>query len=232
MSNPLSRLRAAALEPVRGDRTADIVARRIAQAVLDGELPPGTRLTEEALATRFGVSRTPIREALISLATSGLLELTRNRGATVLQLTASDVREVYHLRALLESEAARLAAHRVGDELAELLEKSCDRLAELHRAPAPEQLAADTFFHYSIAEASGSARLAALVRQVSAVSVAYRSVMAYTPADMVEAERQHRGVLAALRRHRGNEARGLMQAHVAWAGQLALERLEARLAAD
>lgn len=231
-SRPTALPAAAAHEAVRGDRTADIVARRIAQAVLEGELGPGTRLTEESLAARFAVSRTPIREALIALATSGLVELTRNRGATVLQLTAADVREVYGLRGLLESEAARLAARHADAELADLLDKSCDRLAELHGAPAPEQLAADTFFHYSIADASGSHRLAALVRQVSSVSVAYRSLIAYTAADMGEAERQHRAIVGALRRHRGNEARDLMGRHVAWAGRLALERLEARLAVE
>ncbi|MGC9961106.1 MAG: GntR family transcriptional regulator [Acidimicrobiales bacterium] len=215
---------------VRGERTADAVARRIAQSILDGELMPGTRLTEEALAARYEVSRTPIREALIALSTNGLVELTRNRGATVLQLTAADVTDVYQLRALLESEAARLAAPKVTAELADLLDKSCDRLAELHGAPASEQLAADTFFHYTIAAASGSARLQALIRQVSAVPEAYRSFIAYTGDDMSEAERQHRAIAAALRRHRSAQARSLMRAHVSWAGRLALLRLEGRLA--
>jgi DNA-binding GntR family transcriptional regulator len=227
---PLALDRAQQPESVRGERTADIVARRIAQSILDGELAPGSRLTEEALAARYSVSRTPIREALIGLSTNGLVELTRNRGATVLQLSAADVGEVYQLRALLESEAARLAAPQVNRELADLLDKSCDRMAELHGAPAAEQLAADTFFHYAIAQASGSPRLHALIRQVSAVPEAYRSFIAYTSADMSEAERQHRAVAASLRRHRGAEAGKLMRSHVTWAGHLALQRLEGRLA--
>ena len=215
---------------VRGERTADIVAKRVAQSILDGELMPGTRITEEALAARYDVSRTPIREALIALSTNGLVELTRNRGATVLQLSAADVTDVYNLRALLESEAACLAARRVTPELADLLDKSCDRLAELHGAPAAEQLAADTFFHYTIAATSGSPRLHTLIRQVSAVPEAYRSFIAYTGEDMGEAERQHRAIAASLRSHRGAEARSRMRAHVTWAGHLALERLQGRLA--
>lgn len=87
--------------PVRGERIADVVARRLAQAILSGQLPPGSRLREETLASNFSVSRTPIREALIVLAASGLAHLEPNRGATVLQLTADDVAEVYHLRAVL-----------------------------------------------------------------------------------------------------------------------------------
>ena len=91
---------------VRGEGIAEIVARRVSQDIVSGRLLPGTRLTEETLAQAYSVSRTPIREALILLSGSGLVELTRNRGATVLQLSAADVLEIYHLRALLESESA------------------------------------------------------------------------------------------------------------------------------
>jgi DNA-binding GntR family transcriptional regulator len=217
--------------PVRGERTADVVARRLAQAILSGDLPPGTRLREQNLAKSFSVSRTPVREALILLSASGLAHLEPNRGATVLQLTAADVSEVYHLRAVLESESAALAAGRITPEVTVLLFKICDRMAELREAPASEQLAADTEFHYTIAEASGSSRLHALVRQVSAIPVAYRSAIAYTGADMGEAERQHRGIAGAIRRQDHGEARKLMRSHVEWAGRLAVDRLQPTLAA-
>jgi DNA-binding GntR family transcriptional regulator len=98
-------------------------------------------------------------------------------------------------------------------------------MADLHGAPASEQLAADTFFHYTIAEASGSPRLHALIRQVSAIPEAYRSSMPYTSGDMTEAERQHRAIAAAIRRRSHARARELMGSHVAWAGRLAVERL-------
>lgn len=217
--------------PVRGERTADVVARRLAQAILGGEIGPGTRLREENLARTFAVSRTPVREALILLSASGLAHLEPNRGATVLQLTAADVSEVYHLRALLESESAALAAGRITPEVAALLVKVCDRMSELHESAASEQLAADTQFHYTIAEASGSPRLHALVRQVSAIPEAYRSAIPYTGADMSEAERQHRGIAGAIRRQDGSEARRLMRSHVEWAGRLAVDRLQPNLAA-
>ena len=219
-------------DPVRGEGTAEIVARRLSQAIVAGKLRPGTRLTEESLAQTYAVSRTPIREALILLSASGLVEQTRNRGATVLQLTVADVAEIYHLRALLESESARLAAKRATPELVELLEKACDRLSTLHHAPASEQLAADTYFHYHIAEASGSERLWALIRQVSAIPEAYRSCIAYTSADMTEAERQHRLIAGALRKHRSNDAARLMRDHVGWSCRMAVVRLEQHLRAE
>jgi DNA-binding GntR family transcriptional regulator len=211
--------------PVKGERTADVIARRIGQAILTGAIAPGTRLREETLAKQFSVSRTPVREALIALSASGLVEAEPNRGSTVLRLTAEDVAEVYHLRALLESESAALAASQGTPEVAELLAKTCDLMAELHDAPASEQLAADTFFHYTIAEASGSPRLHALVRQVSAIPEAYRSSIPYTSGDMTEAEHQHRAVAVAIRHRSDSKARELMRSHVAWAGRLAVERL-------
>jgi DNA-binding GntR family transcriptional regulator len=216
-------------DAVRGERIAEVIAKRLSQAILSGQIAPGTRLREGTLAEQFSVSRTPIREALIHLSAIGLVEAEPNRGATVLRLTLEDVAEVYHVRALLESESAALAAQRSSAELAGLLGKACDQMRELHNAPASEQLAADTFFHYTIAEASGSSRLHALIRQVSAIPEAYRSSIPYTGDDMLEAERQHRGIAAAIGLQHKAQARALMRSHVGWAGRLALERLNRRL---
>ena len=133
---------------------------------------------------------------------------------------------------MLESESAALAAKRITPELADLLFKICDRMAELHEAPASEQLAADTEFHYTIAEASGSPRLHALVRQVSrhprGIPVGHRLHAAPT---WSEAERQHRGIAGGDPAGRPrDEARRLMRSHVEWAGRLAVDRLQPHLA--
>ena len=212
-------------ESVRGESTADVVARRLTRAILDGQFSPGTRLREETLAQSYHVSRTPIREALIALSTSGLVLLERNRGATVLQLSSGNVREIYHLRAVLEAEAASLTAKRPSPALLALLERSCDGLAKLHDAPGTEQLAADTEFHYGIAAAAGSRRLHGCIRQVSAVPEAYRSTYAYTAEDMAGAEAQHRAIAAAIGARRPAQASKAMRSHIEWAGELALIRL-------
>lgn len=214
---------------VRAERTADLIAARIGRAIVGGELPPGTRLTEESLAASYDVSRTPIREALILLSAAGLVQVVPNRGATVLDLTLEDVAEVYHLRAVLEGEAARLAAKTAPAELLSQLESACDRLALLHDAAPSEQLAADTDFHYGIVEAAGSRRLATLIRQVSAIPQAFRSTFAYTSDDMCEAERQHRAILAELVGTRPAAAERVMRHHVSWACDRALVRLKEHL---
>lgn len=216
---------------LRSQRTADLLARQITRAILEGELPPGSRLREQSLAEAYEVSRTPVREALIQLSASGLVELAPNRGATVLRLHVEDIAEVYHLRAVLEGEAASMAATRITPDDVALLAKSCERLGELHHASPAEQLAADTEFHYRIAEASGSSRLAALVRQVSAIPEAYRSAIAYTSADMLEAQRQHGAITGELAARHPGRASKLMRRHVHWAGELAVVRLSARLSA-
>jgi DNA-binding GntR family transcriptional regulator len=218
-----------ATEFSRGESTAELLARNLTQQILDGHIAPGTRLREESLAAAYRVSRTPIREALIVLGGSGLVQLERNRGATVLALSATDVREVYQIRAVLEAEAASLAATRLTAEQLDRLDRSCDELATLHDAPAARQLQADTSFHYAIAEAAGNVRLYSTIRDVCAIPEAYRSFMAYTAADMSAAESQHRAVSVALRAgQRAGSARA-MRRHIEWAGNLAVKRLQSRL---
>jgi DNA-binding GntR family transcriptional regulator len=210
----------------RGGSTAELLARDLTKQILDGHIAPGSRLREESLAASYQVSRTPIREALLLLGSSGLVALERNRGATVLALAADDVVEVYHLRAVLEAEAASLAATTITEDGLDRLDRSCDQLALLHGAPASRQLEADTSFHYTIAEASGSKRLYSLIRQVCAIPEAYRSFMAYTADDMASAESQHRAVAAALRAGQRAQSARLMRQHITWAGKLAVTRLE------
>jgi DNA-binding GntR family transcriptional regulator len=216
----------------RGESTAELLARRVTQQILDGDLEPGTRLREESLAATYSVSRTPIREALLLLSGTGLVALERNRGARVLALTAADVAEIYQVRGVLEAEAAALAATRINDEQLDELDRSCDELAGLHDAAAARQLEADMAFHYAIAAIAGNAHLQGMIRQVCAVPEAYRSFMAYTSADMATAEAQHRAVAAALRAGHQKNAAQAMRGHVDWAGELAVTRLQPRLARE
>src|SRR5215207_10462506 len=94
------------------------------EAILEGDLKPGERLRAEALAQRFGTSRTPIREALLQLEAQGLVDVEPNRGAVVRAFDRDDLLDLYELRALLEPKAAALAAGRITDA-------DIDRLDEL-----------------------------------------------------------------------------------------------------
>src|SRR5262245_64442056 len=116
--------RGVAAEPrTKGPALVDELAAAIHARVLSGELPSGTRLRQEALAEEFGVSRTPVREALRKLQAGGLVELQPHRGAVVRGLSSREIRDAYEVRATLEALAARLAAERVSREQLKRLEQ-------------------------------------------------------------------------------------------------------------
>lgn len=120
---------------------AQEIAEAIYRAIVQGELPPDTPLSEADLARRFGVSRTPIREALRRLAGEGIVRLNRGRKPTVVNHSPKEIIDEYRVRAALFSLAARLAAERASDRDLQELE---DRLASLHTVADTNDV--DTFF--------------------------------------------------------------------------------------
>src|SRR3954453_11736817 len=99
-------------------RVGDLVE----EAILEGEPKPGEPLRAEALAQRFGTSRTPIREALLQLEAHGLVEVEPNRGAVVRTFDRDDLQDLYEVRALIEPHAAARAATRIRSEALDRLE--------------------------------------------------------------------------------------------------------------
>src|SRR5690242_15355831 len=116
----------------------DKLAATLQARVLNGELPMGARLRQAALAEEFGVSRTPVREALRKLQASGLVELRPNRGALVRGLSSREVRDAYEVRAELEGLAAELAALHVHHEHIDRLQEA----QELFRSALSDAIAA------------------------------------------------------------------------------------------
>src|SRR3954454_9399652 len=111
-------------------RNASVAATElIRDAIIEGRLEPGRRLKEEELARELGISRTPVREALLVLQAEDLVVATPNRGATVRIHDAKDLDDLYELRSLLEGHAARRAAERATPEQIELLRESSERFA-------------------------------------------------------------------------------------------------------
>ena len=108
---------------IENDLLATEIARRIDALILKGVLRPGEKLRQEAIARRFGVSRTPVRAALLVLEAQGLLTVERGRGARVRRVTRTECSESYLVRAELEGLAARLAAERVTRQQLEQLRK-------------------------------------------------------------------------------------------------------------
>jgi DNA-binding GntR family transcriptional regulator len=142
--------------------TVDALQDALRAAILDGELPAGSRLREQALCDEYHVARHSLRAALRALAAEGLVRIEPNRGASVARLTNEDARALYELRTALEIEAAHLALERNGGHLPAPVH---DALHRLERACASRRWSAITEthagLHTAIVEASGSPRIVA-----------------------------------------------------------------------
>src|SRR6516225_8008324 len=108
---------------------SDFMASLLRELIISGDLKPGEQLRQRDLAERFGVSVTPVREALRWLESEGLVRYDAHKGATVVEAEAGATREKYQIRAVLEGLAAFLAAPRISDEDIRELESYNERLA-------------------------------------------------------------------------------------------------------
>lgn len=123
----------------------------IRRALVSGEMHPGEIYSANKLATELHVSNSPVREAMMSLVNSGLLELVRNRGFRVVELTEEDKREVYELRLQVEVEAIRRIAHRgLTSEQAEHITALSQRTVDLVDDPLIDYLEADQQYHLAL----------------------------------------------------------------------------------
>jgi DNA-binding GntR family transcriptional regulator len=197
-------------------KSASAVATELIRAaILDGRLEPGRRLKEEELARELGISRTPVREALLVLQTEGLLESAPNRGATVRSYEAEDLDDLYQLRAVLEGFAARRAALRISEDGIERLRESCERFVVLRDGDDIADLVEENlFFHTTILEAAGSERLAQMVRKVIEVPLVYRSYFWYSPEQKLISEHYHRQLTSAFSARDAERAELVMKEHV------------------
>jgi len=137
----------------------------IKSAIMSGELLPGTQLSPADLATQYGMSRTPVRDALNALVQEGLVEVQPRRGYFVSHITVRDVEEVFQLRLILETASAELAATRITPDQIEQLA----RLSSRYVAGDPESyrsyLDENRQFHLTVAEAAGNRLLVGVLRE-------------------------------------------------------------------
>jgi DNA-binding GntR family transcriptional regulator len=220
------------LEPIqRLDLFQDVYA-RLRDAILLGVLGPGERLVEEQLATRLGVSRAPIRDALRSLESDGLVMASGRRGKVVSTLSVRDAWEVYSLRATLEAMAVRLAIDNRANELIAELE---DLVADMRRAGESADLSKlstlDVRFHEAVCRASGHQRLLAAWRGMSdqirllsqqAVDTQYR--------DLADVPDRHKRLIEALRAGDPAAAEREFRQHIDSVAERVTNRLHERAA--
>lgn len=206
-------------------RNASVAATEvIREAILDGRLLPGRRLKEEELAQELGISRTPVREALLMLQAEGLVDAAPNRGATVRSHSVEDLNDLYQLRALLEGYAARRAATRLSDEAVAGLRESCARFEALIEKGADMRVLVreNLVFHQAILESAGSARLATMVRQVVELPLVYRSYAWYSREQQQISAHYHSQIARALESRDAERAELVMKEHIFEARDLLL----------
>lgn len=167
------------------------------QLIVDGTLAPGEHLVETELATRLGVSRGPVREALHSLNRDGWVELRPRQGAFVRQPSGPEVEDFFHVRSLLEAECARLAAERVDETgsalLRELLRKGWAAVAEDDER---ELVRANDALHMAIADLAGNTTLQELTKLLRRRSQWYFTPVSRTRA--THAWREHEQIVEAI----------------------------------
>jgi DNA-binding GntR family transcriptional regulator len=180
-------------------------------------------LVTQDLADRFGVSHTPVREALIALAGIGIIDLQPNRGAIVRRVSRQEVCEVCQVRRVLECEATRLACGRIAladlDELAQQLRRMKDNKA-VGPAVIPEARALDTRLHDLIAECCGNAFLAHEIGRLKTLFRAFRDV-AWEHDEarndyrrLAQEAGEHLAIVEALRAGDAREAKRAMARHI------------------
>ena len=186
----------------------------IHEAILDGRLEPGSRLKEEELARELGISRTPVREALLMLQADGLIVAEPNRGAVVRTHDADDLRDLYQLRALLEGYATRLAATKMSEDEIGLLCESCDRFDAIADDDVRELVKENLLFHSAIHSAADSARLSWMVQRVIELPLVYKSYIWYSPDQKRISAHYHRQIANALGDRDAERAELVMREHI------------------
>ncbi len=188
------------------------VAEQLRQRIFQRELAPGSWIDELKIAEEFGISRTPLREALKVLAAEGLVTMKVRRGAYVTEVSAKDLADVYHLLGLLESDAAGVAARHATPEQLQSLQDLHD---ELEAATGDRQrfFAVNERFHMRLLEIADNRWRNQLVADLRKVTKLHRHNSLLKTGRIAESLAEHRAIMAALASHDGAAASACMQAH-------------------
>ena len=212
------------VSPLKRTRLVDQAVSTLREAILTGELASGTRLRQVQLASQLGISRTPLREALMKLEQEGLIELLPGGGLRVRLLDLDEAVELYDLREVLDGLAARLAAQRVTDREFREIERHLKAMKEcLGRQDAHRWFVAHVSFHDAIFRASANARLQALSSVVRLSIQRFHPVLLTTPNRLADAWEEHREIFEAIRVHDADGAERLARAHIASAKEIVLK---------
>lgn len=201
-------------------RRAQALKDILEQEIITGKLRPGDRLDEQSLATRFEVSRTPIREALMQLASTGLVDLQARRGAFVALLSFKDVIERFEMMAALEGMCGALAARRITETMQSELEKAHEVcVQEAAKGDADAYYYANERFHHLIYGACQNSFLAEQAAQLHSRLRPYRRLQLRARTRIVKSLSEHQSVIEAIRSGDSERAERLLQSHILIQGE-------------
>jgi len=214
--------RGAGDRPRRRPNLAGEAATYIRQSILSGHLKPGERIDQDAIATELGVSRLPVREAVIALDREGLVHTIPRKGAYVSRVDRTDIADHYQIFGQVAGLAAARAVARMDDEGLSELQGLHDAMQSAQDRQEQQRLNHE--FHRAINSASGSQRMISMLQLLS------RSLpMPYAdfPAEWLdEANRQHREIVEAFQRRDTLAAQRAMEQHINASARHAIEVLE------
>lgn len=201
-------------------RQSERLGELIEERIVTGVYPPGTRLDEQELASTFGVSRTPVREALIQLASVGLIETKPRRGATVPEVGADRVCEMFEVMAELEAMCGRLAARRISADDQRALEaahRACEAARDANTPDVYYQL--NEVFHQRIYEASHNGFLVEQAVALHRRLRPYRRLQLRVRNRMAASFNEHQAIVEAIAQGDGELAAARLRAHVTVQGE-------------
>jgi GntR family transcriptional regulator, rspAB operon transcriptional repressor len=201
------------------------VYRRVREAILEGEIPPGSVMSQVALADELGVSRTPLREALRMLQSEGLVDAQANRRVTVKPISATDLEELVVMRVALETEAIRLSVNRLSPEAIAALEGRLAEMAHFAQAKDYERWTTPhSQFHRGLTAAAGE-RVNAMLTQLSDHFERYRR-MHITRSPKAWLTKGHREILDACKAGDRDRSARLLAEHLSATAFDVMELLE------
>lgn len=203
---------APAAAPLKPRALYQEVADRLRQQIVDGALEPGSWIDEMKLAAEYGTSRTPLREALKVLAAEGLVAMKVRRGAYVAEVSADDRAQVYHLLALLESDAASTVAANATDAQRRELAALHAQLEAQSRKRA-EFFAANERFHLALLEMAGNRWALQTVVDLRKVMRLSRHRSLAREGRLSASLQEHRALMQAIEARDGAAAARVMRAH-------------------
>jgi DNA-binding GntR family transcriptional regulator len=200
---------------MRAPSVVDGLCRQLADEIVEGLLQPGARLEEVGLASRFGVSRTPVREALRQLEATGMVQRRPNRGVVVTLVSRERLADMFEAMAEIEAVCARLAARRMTQAERRTLEAQ-HAAAAAHVAAADEAAYEDANrrFHSALYAGAHNAELSAMAAAMRARIAPFRRAQFRVPGRIARSWQEHDGVVRALLACDGPGAEAAMREHL------------------